>query len=105
MFGTITFLFPGPGMHDQSIDFLINVRPQYLQDGGKAADVYTHPPGLRDTLQVWFCKPPARRMVTSATPSAAADRPGVMCTFSRRITRRMLWAPSPYTVFGDRSAL
>ncbi len=30
-------------MHDPSIDFLINVRPQYLQNGGKKPDVYTKP--------------------------------------------------------------
>lgn len=39
------------GMHDPNIDFFINVRPQYLQNGGKVADVYTHPAGLREELQ------------------------------------------------------
>ena len=39
------------GMHDPSIDFFINVRPQYLHNGGKVADIYTHPAGLREELQ------------------------------------------------------
>lgn len=38
-------------MHDPDIDFFINVRPQYLQNGGKVADIYTHPAGLREELQ------------------------------------------------------
>lgn len=38
-------------MHDPNIDYFINVRPQYLQNGGKVADVYTKPPGLREELQ------------------------------------------------------
>ncbi|CAM9168125.1 unnamed protein product [Scytosiphon promiscuus] len=39
------------GMHDHEIDYFINVRPQYLQNGGKVADIYTHPAGLREELQ------------------------------------------------------
>ena len=39
------------GMHDPAIDLFINVRPQYLHNGGKVADVYTHPAGLREELQ------------------------------------------------------
>ena len=39
------------GMHDPSIDFFVNVRPQYLQNGGKIADLYTYPAGLREELQ------------------------------------------------------
>lgn len=39
------------GMHDPNIDFFVNVRPQYLQNGGKIADIYTHPAGLREELQ------------------------------------------------------
>lgn len=39
------------GMHDPNIDYFINVRPQYLQNGGKVADIYTHPVGLREELQ------------------------------------------------------
>lgn len=39
------------GMHDPNIDFFINVRPQYLQDGGKVSDIYTRPAGLREELQ------------------------------------------------------
>ncbi|KAG5181523.1 alkaline-phosphatase-like protein [Tribonema minus] len=39
------------GMHDPDIDFFMNVRPQYLQDGGKKPDVYTRPPELRHQLQ------------------------------------------------------
>ncbi len=31
-------------MHDPSIDFFIDVRPQYLQNGGKKPDIYTKPP-------------------------------------------------------------
>ncbi|PRP88329.1 type I phosphodiesterase/nucleotide pyrophosphatase, partial [Planoprotostelium fungivorum] len=38
-------------MYDPNIDFLVTPRPQYLQDGGKVADCYTHPPELRDMLQ------------------------------------------------------
>lgn len=38
-------------MYDENIDFLVTPRPQYLQDGGKVADVYTHPDSLRDRLQ------------------------------------------------------
>jgi hypothetical protein len=38
-------------MHDTNVDYFINVRPQYLQDGGKKPDVYTRPAPLRDTLQ------------------------------------------------------
>eukprot|EP00903_Cladosiphon_okamuranus_P017473 g16094.t1 len=39
------------GMHDHEIDYFINVRPQYLQNGGKVADIYTYPAGLREELQ------------------------------------------------------
>lgn len=38
-------------MYDEKIDYLVTPRPQYLQDGGKVADVYTVPDTLRDKLQ------------------------------------------------------
>jgi predicted AlkP superfamily pyrophosphatase or phosphodiesterase len=38
-------------MYDQAIDYMVTPRPQYLQDGGKVADIYTNPPELREKLQ------------------------------------------------------
>mmetsp|Transcript_16088 Transcript_16088/g.22687 ORF Transcript_16088/g.22687 Transcript_16088/m.22687 type:complete len:478 (-) Transcript_16088:3-1436(-) len=38
-------------MHDKSIDYFINVRPQYFHDGLKLPDIYTTPTLLRDSLQ------------------------------------------------------
>ncbi|CAM9118990.1 unnamed protein product, partial [Phaeothamnion confervicola] len=49
------------GMHDQGIDFFVNVRPQYLQDGGKKPDIYTHPTDLRHELQGKFGTFPLHR--------------------------------------------
>ncbi|MEO0528845.1 MAG: nucleotide pyrophosphatase/phosphodiesterase family protein [Bacteroidota bacterium] len=34
-----------------TIDYSVTPRPNYLADGRKIPDVYSHPPGLRDTLQ------------------------------------------------------
>ena len=39
------------GMHDESIDYFINIRPQYLHDGGKRPDIYTRPAALRETIK------------------------------------------------------
>jgi predicted AlkP superfamily pyrophosphatase or phosphodiesterase len=38
-------------MYDPNIDYLVTPRPQYLADGGKLPDIYTHPASLRDQLQ------------------------------------------------------
>src|SRR4051794_23572665 len=41
----------GGTMYDECVDYLVTPRPQYLADGGKLPDVYTHPASLRDRLQ------------------------------------------------------
>ena len=38
--------------YDNDVDYFINVRPQYLQDGGKKPDIYAKPETLRGSLQV-----------------------------------------------------
>ncbi|KAI9179464.1 hypothetical protein H9P43_004792 [Blastocladiella emersonii ATCC 22665] len=43
-------------MGDRFLDYAITPRPQYLADGGKAADIWTKPESLRHSLQ----SPPAR---------------------------------------------
>ena len=40
-------------MYDENIDFLVTPRPQYLQDGGKLADVYE---GFLPALLDWCRK-------------------------------------------------
>ncbi|KAL7747319.1 hypothetical protein RI367_007373 [Sorochytrium milnesiophthora] len=42
------FWFP---MYDDYLDFVVTPRPQYLADGGKAADIWTKPASLRESLQ------------------------------------------------------
>jgi predicted AlkP superfamily pyrophosphatase or phosphodiesterase len=54
-------------MYDPSIDYFINVRPQYLQDGGKKPDIYTHPCGLRAKLQSKFGTFPLHKFWGPAT--------------------------------------
>ena len=40
--------------YDNDVDYFINVRPQYLQDGGKKPDIYAKPETLRGSLQSKF---------------------------------------------------
>eukprot|EP00040_Diaphanoeca_grandis_P017771 m.93120 g.93120 ORF g.93120 m.93120 type:complete len:487 (+) comp26607_c0_seq1:267-1727(+) len=49
------------GMHENDIDYFINVRPQYLQDGGKQPDVYAKPDSIRHSLQQEFGMFPMHR--------------------------------------------